>query len=35
MLDRTDDIALSAENWLAEFARALEQAEMNLRLNWP
>ena len=27
MLDRTDDIALSAENWLAEFARALEHPD--------
>ncbi|MDE2063488.1 MAG: NAD(P)/FAD-dependent oxidoreductase [Bradyrhizobium sp.] len=27
MLDRTDDIALSAENWLTEFARALEHPD--------
>ena len=27
MLDRTDDIAASAANWLAEFERALEQAD--------
>ena len=27
MLDRTDDIAASVENWLAEFERALERAD--------
>jgi cation diffusion facilitator CzcD-associated flavoprotein CzcO len=27
MLDRTDDIALSAENWLTEFARALDHPD--------
>jgi cation diffusion facilitator CzcD-associated flavoprotein CzcO len=29
MLDRTDDIAASVENWLAEFERALERADDN------
>jgi cation diffusion facilitator CzcD-associated flavoprotein CzcO len=29
MLDRTDDIALSAERWLAEFGRALEHPDGN------
>ena len=27
MLDRTDDIAASVENWLTEFERALEHPE--------
>ena len=29
MLDRTDDITVSAESWLAEFERALEHSDHN------
>src|SRR5579872_7430541 len=29
MLDRTDDIATSVENWLAEFERALERHDVD------
>jgi cation diffusion facilitator CzcD-associated flavoprotein CzcO len=33
MLDRTDDVSVSAENWLAEFERALDHPESHAL--WP